>query len=273
MGILNVTPDSFFDGGTFVEPGAAIAHGERMAAEGADVIDVGGESTRPGAEPVLLQEELRRVLPVIEPLAAALEVPLSIDTSKAAVARAALAAGARFVNDVTALRGDPEMAETVAEAGVDVCLMHMKGEPRTMQDEPRYDDVVSEVKSFLEQRLSAAVAAGIEERRIWLDPGIGFGKSLQHNLELLRRLAEVVALGRPVLVGASRKGFVGRLTGRPEPERLAGSLAAAVLAVERGAAMVRVHDVAPTRDALLVAGGTLGEPDAPGAEVGSEGGN
>jgi dihydropteroate synthase len=255
MGVLNVTPDSFSDGGQFLAPTAAIAHGESMAAEGADLIDIGGESTRPGSDPVAAEEELRRVLPVIERLAAAVETPISIDTRKAVVAKAALGAGASFVNDVSALGGDSGMAAVVAEAGADLCLMHMQGEPRTMQDHPTYDDVVSEVKFFLEGRLAFAVGEGIPESRIWLDPGIGFGKSLEHNLELLRRLQEIVAIGRPLVVGASRKRFIGALTGRPEEDRLAGSLAAAVVAYERGAAMVRVHDVGATREALALAAG------------------
>jgi dihydropteroate synthase len=259
MGVLNVTPDSFSDGGRFLEPSAAVAQAERMAAEGADLIDVGGESTRPGADPVSEQEELGRVVPVLEQLRARSEAPLSIDTSKATVARAAIAAGAAFVNDVTALRGDRSMAGVVAEAGVDVCLVHMKGEPRTMQEDPRYDDVVAEVRAFLERQLAFAVEAGISPDRIWLDPGIGFGKALEHNLELIRRLSEIAAIGRPVVVGASRKRFVGALTGRSEDQRQAGSLAAAVLAFERGASMLRVHDVAATRDALAVAAATLKE--------------
>ena len=260
MGVLNVTPDSFSDGGRFLAPEAATAHGRRLAGEGADLIDIGGESTRPGAEPVAPAEELRRVLPVIEALAEATNVPLSIDTYKASVARAALAAGASFVNDVSALRSDSEMPAVVAEAGVDVCLMHMKGEPRTMQEDPRYGDVVSEVKAFLEERLAFAAGEGVREDRIWLDPGIGFGKTLEHNLELLRRLDEIVAIGQPVLVGLSRKRFLGALTGRAEQERLAGGLSAVVMAFERGATMFRVHDVRETRDALSVAGATLGEP-------------
>jgi dihydropteroate synthase len=254
MGVLNVTPDSFSDGGDFLAPGAAVAHGERMAAEGADLIDVGGESTRPGSDAVSEGEELRRVMPVIEDLAARIEVPLSVDTRKASVARAALAGGAAFINDVSALRHDGEMAEALAEAGVDLCLVHMKGEPKTMQEDPQYDDVVAEVKSFLEDRLAFAISAGIQEGRIWLDPGIGFGKSLEHNLELLRRLGELAAIGRPLVVGASRKRFIGALTGRPESDRLAGSLAAAVIAFQRGASMLRVHDVADTKAALAVAG-------------------
>jgi dihydropteroate synthase len=256
MGVLNVTPDSFSDGGDFLESGAAVARARELAAEGADLIDIGGESTRPGAEPVGEEIELARVMPVIERLQKD-ALPLSIDTSKAGVARAALAGGVSFVNDVTALRGDPEMAGVVADAGADVCLVHMRGEPRSMQDDPRYDDVLSEVRAFLEDRLAWAIDQGISEERIWLDPGIGFGKTLEHNLELIRRLGEIVAIGRPVVFGASRKRFLGKLTGRPERERVAGTLAANVLAFEQGAAMFRVHDVGPTRDALLVAGATF----------------
>jgi dihydropteroate synthase len=258
MGVLNVTPDSFSDGGAFLEPAAAVAHAEQMVAEGADLVDVGGESTRPGAAPVDVAEELRRVIPVIEALASRGAAPISVDTSKAAVARAATGAGAVFVNDVTALRGDPDMAGVVADCGAELCLVHMLGEPRTMQDDPRYGDVVAEVAAFLEERLAFAVAAGIAEDRIWLDPGIGFGKTLEHNLELLRRLGEIVALGRPVVIGASRKRFLGAITGRPEPERIAGTVAANVLAFAQGAHMFRVHDVEATRDALLVASATVG---------------
>jgi len=257
MGVLNVTPDSFSDGGEFFEPEAAVSHAARLAAEGADLIDVGGESTRPGADPVSAEEELRRVIPVIEALAERVATPLSIDTYKSAVARKALAAGASFVNDVSALRRDSEMATAVSEAGVEVCLLHMKGDPKTMQEAPVYEDVVSEVKSFLEERLEFAIGQGIAEERIWLDPGIGFGKTLDHNLELLRRLDEIVSIGRPIVVGVSRKRFIGALTGRAERDRLAGTLAASVLAFERGATMFRVHDVAPTRDALAVASATL----------------
>jgi dihydropteroate synthase len=256
MGILNVTPDSFSDGGLYMEEEAAVEHGLRLAAEGADLVDVGGESTRPGAEPVSAEEELERVLPVVERLAGA-GVRVSIDTSKAAVARAALAAGASLVNDVTALRSDPEMAGVVAEAGCDCCLMHMLGEPRTMQEDPRYEDVVSEVKAFLEERLAFAVSEGIADERVWLDPGIGFGKTVDHNLELLRRLDEIVALGRPVAVGTSRKSFLGRLTGQPEGERLAGTIATSVIALERGASVFRVHDVAAVGQALAVAAATV----------------
>src|SRR3954453_23528951 len=257
MGVLNVTPDSFSDGGDFLDPDGALAHGTRLAGEGADIIDVGGESPRPGAEPVPEHVERERVLPVIEALAGRTASRLSIDTSKAGVARAALEAGASFVNDVTALRGDPALAEVVAGTGADVCLVHMLGEPRTMQDDPHYEDVVAEVRAFLEQRLELAVAAGIAEKRVWLDPGIGFGKTLEHNLDLIRRLDEIVAIGRPVVFGASRKRFLGRLTGRPERERGAATIAANVLAFERGASMFRVHDVAATRDALQVAAATL----------------
>jgi dihydropteroate synthase len=263
MGVLNVTPDSFSDGGEFLDPDAAVAHAARMAAEGADIVDIGGESTRPGADPVELEDELRRVMPVIERLAAYSTVPLSIDTSKAAVARAAIDAGAVLVNDVTALRGDVGMAAAVAENGAELCLMHMQGDPRTMQDDPRYGDVVSEVKAFLEERLGFAVAEGIGEERVWLDPGIGFGKTAEHNLELLRRLDEIAALGRPVVVGVSRKRFLGSLTGRAEQDRVAGGIAASVLAYERGAHMFRVHDVAETRDALTVAAATVGDATAP----------
>jgi dihydropteroate synthase len=256
MGILNVTPDSFSDGGRFFDVETAVAQAERMAAEGADLIDVGGESTRPGAEPVSSDEELRRVGPVLERLAGT-SMKISIDTSKATVARRALELGAQFVNDVTALRGDPEMAAAVAGSGAEVCLMHMRGEPRTMQSDPRYADVVSEVKSFLEERLAFAVEQGIAEERVWLDPGIGFGKTGEHNLELVRRLDEIAAIGRPVLVGASRKRFIGTLTERGEQDRVAGTVAVNVMAFERGASMFRVHDVAPTRDALRVAAATL----------------
>jgi dihydropteroate synthase len=257
MGIVNVTPDSFSDGGAWLEPEAAVAHGRGLAAEGAAILDVGGESTRPGAAPVAAEEELARVVPVLEGLRGA-GAQLSVDTSKASVARAALAAGATYVNDVTALRADPEMAEVVAAAGCDVCLMHMRGEPRTMQDDPRYDDVVADVKAFLEARLAHAVAAGVAEERVQLDPGIGFGKTGAHNLELLRRLGELAAIGRPLVLGASRKSFLGRLTGREDPgDRVAATVATSVLGLERGATVFRVHDVAPTRDALLVTAATI----------------
>ncbi len=258
MGVVNVTPDSFSDGGLYIDAGAAIDHGLELEAEGAGILDIGGESTRPGAQPVASVAELDRVLPVIEGLrerGAAAQI--SIDTSKAAVAGAALDAGAALVNDVTALRGDPAMAELVAGRGVQCCLMHMLGEPRTMQDDPRYEDVVSDVKAFLEERLAFAVASGIAEERILLDPGIGFGKTAAHNLELLARLDELAAIGRPLVIGTSRKSFLGRITGRSVDERLAATIATNVLAYERGARVFRVHDVAPVRDALVIAGATV----------------
>jgi dihydropteroate synthase len=259
MGVVNVTPDSFSDGGLFLDTDDAVRHALELVAEGADMLDVGGESTRPGAEPVAEDEERRRVVPVLERVAAAgARVQLSIDTSKRDVAGAALDAGATYVNDVTAFRADPGMAGLVAERGVECCLMHMLGEPRTMQDDPRYGDVVSDVKAFLEERLAFAVAEGVPEERVMLDPGIGFGKTLEHNLELLRRLDEIVALGRPVVVGTSRKSFLGRITGREVGERLPGTIATNVLALERGASVFRVHEVAPVRDALAVAAATVG---------------
>jgi dihydropteroate synthase len=258
MGVVNVTPDSFSDGGQFLDPAAAVAHARQLEAEGADVLDLGGESTRPGAEPVPAEEEIRRVVPVIERLAAAgTETQLSIDTMKLAVAEAAVAAGATYVNDVSAFRHDPDIAALVADRGLDCCLMHMRGEPRTMQENPVYDDVVSDVKAFLEERLRFAVAQGVPEERIQLDPGIGFGKTVAHNLELLRRLDELVALGRPVVVGTSRKSFLGRITGREVDDRLAATIATNVLALERGATVFRVHDVGPVRDALAVAAATV----------------
>jgi len=269
MGVVNVTPDSFSDGGEFLDPGAAIAHARELIAEGADILDIGGESTRPGAQPVSAPEELERVLPVLEGLAGAPGAQISIDTSKASVARAALAAGASLVNDVSALRADPQMAGLIADSGAECCLMHMLGEPRTMQrvGGPQYTDVVDEVRAFLEERLGFAAAAGIAEERIMLDPGIGFGKTLEHNLELLERLEELTALGRPLLVGTSRKGFLGRIladaAGESEPvgiaARLPGTIATNVIALERGASVFRVHDVAPVRAALAVAAATLGE--------------
>jgi dihydropteroate synthase len=256
MGIVNVTPDSFSDGGAFEDAAAAIAHGRRLIAEGAAIVDVGGESTRPGAAPVPAAEELERVLPVVEGLAGE-PAQVSIDTMKLAVAEAALDAGATYVNDVTAFRHDPELAALVADRDVDCCLMHMLGEPRTMQQDPRYDDVVDDVKAFLEERLAAALAAGVAEQRIQLDPGIGFGKTLEHNLELLRRLDELAALGRPLVIGTSRKSFLGRLTGRDVTERVHATVATSVLAFERGARVFRVHDVAATADALTVTAATL----------------
>jgi dihydropteroate synthase len=257
MGVVNVTPDSFSDGGLYLDPEAAVAHGRELAEAGAEILDVGGESTRPGAEPVGEAEELRRVIPVIQGLVAA-DCHVSVDTSKAAVAVAALEAGAEIVNDVTALRGDPEMASLCAERGAGVVLMHMLGEPRTMQEDPRYDDVVADVRAFLVERLEAAVAAGIDEERIWLDPGIGFGKTAAHNMELLRRLGELRDLGRPLVIGTSRKSFIGRVDGSPADRRLGGTIASSVLAAAAGAEVLRVHDVAEVRQALTVAAAILG---------------
>jgi dihydropteroate synthase len=275
MGIVNVTPDSFSDGGLYMDAGAAVAHAVSLASEGAEILDVGGESTRPGAEPVSADEERRRVLPVLEGIAAhdwgapgaegRAAPQISIDTSKASVARAALAAGASLINDVSALRADPQMAGVVADSGAECCLMHMLGEPRTMQQNPRYSDVVDEVMAFLEERLAAAVSAGIREQLILLDPGIGFGKTVAHNLELLERLDELTALGRPLVVGTSRKSFLARIIAATEGQgapdelarRLPGTIATNVLALERGASVFRVHDVAPVRAALSVAAATL----------------
>jgi dihydropteroate synthase len=257
MGIVNVTPDSFSDGGEWFERDAAIEHGRGLVRAGASILDVGGESTRPFSDPVSADEERARVLPVISALADT-GAQLSIDTMKAEVARDAIAAGATYVNDVTAFRNDPALAGLVAEHGCDCCLMHMLGDPKTMQVDPRYDDVVSEIKAFLEERAAFAVAEGIAEERITLDPGIGFGKTVDHNLELVRRLDEIVALGFTVLVGTSRKGFLGQLTGREDPhDRVAATVATNVLALERGARVFRVHDVAAMTDALTVTAATL----------------
>jgi len=252
MGVINVTPDSFSDGGAHLQPAAAVAAGWGMVDEGAAILDVGGESTRPGAEGVSLDEELARVVPVLEGLHGA---PLSIDTAKAEVARRALELGAELVNDVTALRGDADMAEVVADAGAYLCLMHMQGEPRTMQSSPSYDDVASEVAGFLHERLRFAVDAGIAEERICLDPGIGFGKTVEQNFELVRRLDVLTALGRPVLIGFSRKSSLGRVLGNPKATTgpLSASLAVAVAAYERGATIIRAHDVREHVEALTVA--------------------
>ncbi len=257
MGVVNVTPASFSDGGLYLDPEAAVSHGCELAAAGAEILDVGGESTRPGAEPVEADEELRRVVPVIHGLAGS-GCGISVDTSKAAVAEAALEAGATIVNDVTALRGDPAMTSLCAGREVTVVLMHMLGDPRTMQRDPRYDDVVAEVKAFLAERLEAAVAAGIAEERVWLDPGIGFGKTPAHNLELLRRLGELRELGRPLVIGTSRKSFIGKVDGPAAGERLGGTIASSVLAAAEGAEVLRVHDVAEMRQALAVATAILG---------------
>jgi dihydropteroate synthase len=236
MGVVNVTPDSFSDGGRFLDAHAAIAHGLELELEGAAILDIGGESTRPGADPVDEQEELRRVLPVIEGL---------------------VEAGATYVNDVTAFRADPRIADVVAQARVDCCVMHMLGDPRTMQDDPRYDDVVTDIKAFLEERLEFAASRGIARERVMLDPGIGFGKTVVHNLELLRRLDELVAIGQPLVIGTSRKSFLGKITGRDADHRVPATIATSVLAYERGARIFRVHDVAPVHDALLVTAATV----------------
>src|SRR3954452_1854727 len=255
MGVINVTPDSFSDGGQFDDAAQAVEHGRRLVAAGAAIVDVGGESTRPGAEPVPLEQELARIVPVVSGLAPVQRV--SIDTMKLPVAQAAVGAGASFVNDVSAFRHDPEMASFVADAGVDCCLMHMLGEPRTMQRDPRYADVVSDVKAFLAERMAFAVREGVPEDRIQLDPGIGFGKTLAHNLELLARLDELTDLGRPLVIGTSRKSFLGKLTGRDVTERVHGTVATCVIALERGARVFRVHDVAAVSDALQVAAATF----------------
>lgn len=259
MGILNVTPDSFSDGGEFFEHGQAVAKALKMLREGAQVIDVGGESTRPGSDPVSPGEELRRVVPVIQEVSdAGPEAIISVDTYRASTAEAALEAGAAIVNDVTALRGDPRMAAVVADAGCPVILMHMQGEPKTMQLAPRYQDVVKEVRDFLLERVESAVAAGIDPGKIILDPGIGFGKRIEHNLTLLNHLGMITVAGFPVLVGASRKAFLGLLTGADVKERVFGTVAANVLAYERGANWFRVHDVQANREALAVAAAIQG---------------
>jgi len=258
MGVVNVTPDSFSDGGRYLDAAIAIEHGLELEAEGAAILDVGGESTRPGAAPVSEPDELGRVIPVIEGLiAAGSKAQISVDTSKSRVAADALEAGATLVNDVTAFRGDPEIVAVVAEAKADCCLMHMLGDPRTMQSDPRYGDVVNDIKAFLEERMAFAIANGIAEERILLDPGIGFGKTVEHNLELLRRLGELVELGRPVVIGTSRKSFLGKITGREVDDRVAATVATNVLAYERGARVFRVHDVAPVHDALAVTAATV----------------
>nr|WP_246851749.1 dihydropteroate synthase [Patulibacter sp. SYSU D01012] len=266
MGIVNVTPDSFSDGGEWFGTEAAVRHGLELAAAGAAILDVGGESTRPGADPVPADEELRRVVPVIEALAARLpDVVLSVDTTKAAVAAAALDAGATYVNDVSGMLLDPDMTPLVAERGASCCLMHMVGDPRTMQAQAQYGDVVDDVRAYLEERVAAAVSAGIPIERIDVDPGIGFAKTQEHNLELLRRLDEIVAIGPRVLVGTSRKSFLGRITGRDDPrQRLAGTIATNVLALASGAAVFRVHDVGAVHDALAVAAHVVRSGPAPG---------
>ena len=261
MGIVNVTPDSFSDGGFFLEPERAIEHARRLVDEGADLLDVGGESTRPGARAVSAAEELDRVGPVLEGVRAEdrlAGVAISIDTSKVAVAEVALDIGAEIVNDVTALRSEPQLAGLCAEQGCGLVLMHMQGTPRTMQEDPSYDDVVDDVKAFLTERIEFAISEGVAEERIWVDPGIGFGKTVEHNLALLRRLGELGELGRPIVIGASRKSFLGKLTGREVGERLGGTIASNVLALLGGAEVFRVHDVAEVRQALDVAEAILG---------------
>jgi len=250
MGVVNVTPDSFSDGGKFFDPKAAVAHALRLAEEGADILDIGGESSRPGALPVSVFQEMDRILPVLEGLRT-LEKPISVDTRRPEVMQAALSAGASMINDIEALQA-PGAVEVAAKAQCAVCLMHMKGEPATMQKGPHYDDVVGEVLGFLKKRMQAAMQAGIAQERIAIDPGFGFGKTAAHNFELLRRLEEFSSLGVPVLAGWSRKSTLGKLTGRPADERLAASLAAALLALQGGATILRVHDVKETRDVIAV---------------------
>jgi dihydropteroate synthase len=269
MGIVNATPDSFFDGGLYLDRDKAIAHGLQLVASGADLLDIGGESTRPGSEPVPAEEELRRVARVVKELAGQTKVPISIDTSKAVVARRCLEAGAQIVNDVTALRGDPEMAAVVRDTGAGVVVMHMQGTPATMQDDPRYDDVVADIAKFFRARLKACTKAGIQLEQVVLDPGIGFGKTLEQTLTLLGRLEELQRLRRPVLLGVSRKGFLGQVTGKPRDQRLTASVAALCYAAARGAAqVVRVHDVAETRDAMALCGAIAEHRRAPARQEG-----
>ncbi|MCP9465666.1 MAG: dihydropteroate synthase [Nitrospira sp.] len=253
MGVVNVTADSFYDGGRYLEPERAIAHALELVEQGADILDIGAESTRPGAKPVSEEEELARLLPVVGPVARRVAVPISVDTMKSAVAQAALDAGASIINDISALREDNRMASVVARSGAAVILMHMQGTPLTMQDAPQYQDVVHEVGEFLRERVRVAVEAGISKLNILLDPGIGFGKLLEHNLDLLNRLTELTELGRPLVVGPSRKSFIGQILGRPVEQREWGTAAAVALAVERGAQVLRVHDVAMMADVAKVA--------------------
>lgn len=258
MGVVNVTPDSFSDGGRFSDTAGAVAHALRLMDEGAAIVDIGGESTRPGAPAVSIDEELRRVIPVIEQLRARSTAPISIDSRHAQVMRAALAAGADMVNDVQALQG-PEALRVVADSGAGICLMHMQGDPRSMQQAPHYNDVVTEVRDFLAARMAACRAAGIDAERIAIDPGIGFGKTRAHNLKILSKLQAFTALGRPIVIGVSRKSTIGAITGRPVTERLAGSIALATLAAARGAAIIRAHDVAATVDAMKIVSAMQGE--------------
>jgi dihydropteroate synthase len=274
MGVVNVTPDSFSDGGLYLDPAKAVDHALELAFEGADILDIGGESTRPGSRPVPETEELERVLPVIRALRKKTPVFISIDTTKAAVARAALDAGADIVNDTSAFRADPAMAGVVARSGAAAVLMHMQGTPLTMQDAPRYDDLVGEVRGFLAGRIGAAGDAGIPRERLIVDPGLGFGKTVEHNVELLRRQAELLELGRPLLLGFSRKAFLGAILDRPPAGRLEGTIAAAVLSVERGAHILRVHDVGPVARAVRSAEAILaldGGSDGDAAREGEDG--
>ena len=273
MGVVNVTPDSFFDGGRHDAPLAGDAHAEALIEQGAQIVDIGGESTRPGADPVEATLEIARVVPVVEFVHRSHpSVQLSVDTMKVPVAAAAIDAGASYVNDVTGFRADPELAGLVASAGVECCLMHMQGEPRTMQANPRYANVVDDVRAHLEERMAFAIAEGVREHRIQLDPGIGFGKSLAHNLELLARLDEIVAIGRPVVIGVSRKSFIGKIAeqrgiaGADADDRLPGTLAANVMALQKGAQVFRVHDVAETAQALAVASATISAQPTSAAE-------
>jgi dihydropteroate synthase len=260
MGIVNVTPDSFSDGGQFASTPAAIEHGLRLAGEGADFLDIGGESSRPGSQRVSLDEELARVIPVVRGLVAKTDVPISVDTTKAEVARRALEAGASIVNDITAGLGDAGMIDVVRELDAGVILMHMQGTPETMQDNPTYGNVVDEVRAFLASRIKACADAGIGPKRVAIDPGIGFGKTFEHNLTLLHDLGELAAIGRPVVLGVSRKGLLGQITGRPRGERLASSLAAVCYCTSLGSAhILRVHDVAPTVDAVKIIGAIAGD--------------
>jgi dihydropteroate synthase len=268
MGIVNVTPDSFSDGGEFFEPGKAIEHGRRLAAEGADVLDIGGESTRPGAQPVDAEAECDRVLPVVEALAKELDVPISIDTSKATVALRALDAGATMLNDVTALRGDPEMADAAARSRLPLVLMHMQGTPRTMQESPRYDDLMSEIVAYLRGSMAVAVEAGASEEQLVVDPGLGFGKGLGHNLEILRRLGELRSLGRPILIGPSRKSMIGKVLGAAMGQRLLGTAATVAYGIARGAHIVRIHDVAEMRQVARMADALVtGKPESSESEA------
>jgi dihydropteroate synthase len=256
MGVVNVTPDSFSDGGLYLDADAAISHGRELVGHGAGILDVGGESTRPGAEAVSVEEELDRVVPVIRGLAD--RGTVSVDTSKLAVAEAALDSGASIVNDVTALRNDPEIGALCADRSAGLILMHMQGDPRSMQANPTYDDVVDDVKAFLAERVAFAIDSGVAEEKVWLDPGIGFGKTLEHNLELLRRLGELRELGRPLVIGTSRKSFLGKIDGSEVGDRIGGTIASTVLAAAEGADVLRVHDVAETAQAMKMAAAILG---------------